>query len=416
MKRTTTFVFCAALLLVFAPGEIRTLGRPEPSAPDHESEPPSAAMGRLAAISAQFGATGGRWAQVILPDSLQGQQPPARAAQEFRTDFSRAAVAFDEVVAGGPPKDGIPSIDQPRFVTVAQADDWLEAREPVIVYRDAGSTRIYPLQILTWHEIVNDEIDGRPIAVTYCPLCNTGMVFDRRFDDEVLEFGVSGRLIYSNMIMYDRTTESWWIQATGAAIAGHYAGQRLRLLPSTVHAWRDARDAFPDAQVLSRDTGHRRAYGRNPYAGYDTAREPFLYRGPRVVEPDRNPMERVLTVYHGQEVDALTYSRLREEAPVELELDGAPIVVFWEPGTASALDASQIPDGRDVGSAAAFIAELDGRRLTFIRDDRRLVDRETGSSWTITGIAASGPLEGRRLEPALSVEHFYFSFRAFHGE
>ncbi len=384
---------------------------PDPSLPEDEA---AETMRRLARIGARFGARGGEWVEIELPEEYQNQPVPAASGRDFTTDFSRAAISYEDIIAGGPPKDGIPSIDEPRFITVGEADQWLEASEPVILFRHEGQARIYPLQILTWHEIVNDQFSGLPIAVTYCPLCNTGMVFDRRFYDEVLELGVSGRLIYSNMIMYDRQTESWWIQATGQGIAGKFAGQRLRLLPSGMLSWADAREAYPEAEVLSRDTGHRRNYGRNPYAGYDSAERPFLYRGPEVVPAGSNPMERVLTVYHGEAVEAVPYSLLEREGVVELELDGRRVVVFWQSGTASALDAQRVPEGRDVGSAAAYYAEIAGRSVSFERYNDRIRDRDTGSTWDIAGRAVDGDLAGAVLEQALSVEHFLFSYRAFH--
>ncbi len=424
MKRTGVTVMVMLSIAVLY-GVLFAAGGPEQaeSEPDEAGELSTAAPGpeaaeamrRLTGISGRFGARGGEWVDdVELPEELQNQRAPAGSARDFRTDFSRAAISYDDIIAGGPPKDGIPSIDAPAFVDVVQADTWLGDREPVILYRREGKARVYPLQILTWHEIVNDTIAGRPVAVTYCPLCNTGMVFDRRFDEEVLEFGVSGRLIYSNMIMYDRQSESWWIQATGQGIAGDYAGQRLRLLPSSMLSWQDVREAYPEAQVLSRDTGHRRNYGRNPYVGYDSADAPFLYRGPEVVPQDGNPMERVLTVYHGEAVEAVQYRRLQEQRLVELQLDGRRVVVFWQRGTASALDAQRVPEGREVGSAVAFYPEIGGKTLSFESEGERFVDRQSGSTWDITGRAVDGPHAGAQLEQALSVEHFLFSYRAFH--
>ena len=396
------------------PDEGREQSQSEDTAQRQTVQQPQELMRRVSAVGARFGAQGGTWTEVELPEEYQGQPAPAGTGRDFRTDFSRAAISYEDIVAGGPPKDGIPSIDEPLFVDVESANAWLEENEPVILYRAGGQARVYPLQILTWHEIVNDTAGDKPIAVTYCPLCNTGMVFDRRFDDTVFEFGVSGRLIYSNMIMYDRTSESWWIQASGQAIAGEFAGQRLRLLPSSMLSWRDVRRSYPEAEVLSRDTGYRRNYGRNPYLRYDSAERPFLYRGPEVVPEDQNPMERVLTVYHGDAVAAVPYSLLHEEGIVELELDGEAIVVFGQPGTASALDAQRISDGKDVGSAAAFYAEAEGRRLSFDREDGVFRDRETGTTWSITGRGISGRYSGVQLEQALAVEHFLFSYRAFH--
>ncbi|TVR54649.1 MAG: DUF3179 domain-containing protein [Spirochaetaceae bacterium] len=373
-------------------------------------------MRRLSRIGAGLRTTGGRSTDVELPERYHGQSPP-RGAHQFSTDFSRALIDYSDVVAGGPPKDGIPSIDFPVFETVTVADEWLADAEPVIVVRRDGETAVYPLQILTWHEIVNDEIAGHPVSVTYCPLCNTGVAFDRRFDDLVLDFGVSGLLVFSNMIMYDRQTETWWVQATGRGVAGKFAGQQLAFVPSTLVSWSDARETHPDARVLSRETGHRRDYGSNPYVGYDGAYEPFLYRGAPVVDTEtESPMTRVLTVYHGGDAAAYPFPILAERRVIETLLDGKNIVVLWEEGTSSALDTARLAEGRDVGTANAFYPDLNGRTLTFEVVDGEIRDKETGSRWNAAGSAVEGPLTGEQLEPALAIHHFLFSWRAFHPE
>jgi hypothetical protein len=156
----------------------------------------------------------------------------AQATEEsWITDFSRHTVPLEEIVSGGPPKDGIPALDSPTFETVKEADGWLANEDPVAVVRIGEEVKVYPLQILIWHEIVNDEVDGVPVTVTFCPLCNTTLAFSRVFDGRVLDFGTTGRLRHSDMVMYDRQTETWWQQATGEGLIGTYAGRRLALLP-----------------------------------------------------------------------------------------------------------------------------------------------------------------------------------------
>ena len=213
------------------------------------------------------------------PPEVSGQQRPAVAGQdEWSTDFSKAIVPLEEITSGGPPKDGIRSIDRPDFVTIDEADDWLGDREPVAVVKRNGVTKAYPLSILIWHEIVNDEIGGDPVTVTYCPLCNTTIAVDRNFDGRVLEFGTTGRLRHSDLVMYDRQSETWWQQATGEGLVGEYAGERLTLVPATVMSWRDVKEQLGEALVLSRDTGFpadfRERYGNNPYQGYDRGTDP----------------------------------------------------------------------------------------------------------------------------------------------
>ncbi len=349
------------------------------------------------------------------PALLAEEPPPRGAARQFKTDFSRHTVPYAEVLSGGPPKDGIPALDNPRFIGVAAAD-WLEAREPVVLVEAGGAAKAYPLQVLTWHEIVNDEVGGVPIAVTFCPLCNTAIGFKREFDAQVLDFGTTGRLRYSNLIMYDRQTETWWQQATGEALAGRYAGSRLEFYPANIVSWEEFRTAYPHAEVLSRDTGYRRAYGRNPYAGYDDVNNtPFLYRGPRT--PEALPaMARVLTVDLEEETVAYPYAALAEHSVINDTVAGQPVALFWQAGTASALDTASLASGRDVGTGAAFSRELDGRVLEFELREGVIRDRQTASSWNLLGAATAGPLQGSRLRPVVSVNHFWFSWAAFRPE
>lgn len=353
-----------------------------------------------------------------LPADLQDQSPPPGAAGQFTTDFSRATISYDQVMSGGPPKDGIPSIDEPEFISVSQANSWMAEDESVqVVSVGSGEqrvTHIYPIQILMWHEIVNDSVAGRPVSVTYCPLCNTGIAFDRRFDGRTLDFGTTGRLRYSNLLMYDRQTETWWQQATGRGVAGAYAGGRLEMVPMLTLSWSDATDEYPDARVLSRDTGYSRSYGNNPYRGYDTADRPFLYSGP--TDDEFSPMTRVVTVFHNDSSAAFPYPTLREERVVTTHIGGDSIAVFWQQGTASPLDSREIGEGRDVGTANAFFARADGRELSFDVENGDIVDEQTGSTWDVGGRATAGPLAGTRLEPVTTSQHFWFSWTAFEQE
>lgn len=342
--------------------------------------------------------------------------PPSGAEREFETDFAKHSVSYEEILSGGPPKDGIPAIDEPRFVGVEEADGWLEPREPMILLRVEDEARAYPLQVITWHEIVNDRVNGTPVVVTFCPLCNTAVAFEGTLDGRELTFGTTGRLRFSNLVMYDRQTESWWQQATGDAIAGELTDRQLKALPAPIVSWDDFRSAHPGGEVLSRETGYNRSYGQNPYAGYDDVdSSPFLYEGPKT-PGDLPPMARVITVDAEEEPVAYPYEVLRETPAVNDLVDGEPIAVLWQEGTASALDEQSIDAGRDVGSAGAFSRELDGRTLTFRSEGGDIFDRETGSKWNVLGRAVAGELEGSRLEPVVSIDHFWFSWAAFRPE
>jgi hypothetical protein len=347
---------------------------------------------------------------------LPPETPPAGAEREFSTDFSRHTVSYDEVFSGGPPKDGIPAIDAPQFVSVAEADQWLRSLEPVVLVQVGDDARAYPLQILTWHEIVNDTVGGLPLTVTFCPLCNTAIAFERTLEGRVLDFGTTGRLRFSNLIMYDRQTESWWQQAGGDAIAGELAGRQLALYPATIIAWNEFKTAHPDGMVLSRETGFNRSYGSNPYVGYDDVNSsPFLFRGP-ATPGALPPMARVLTVDLNGEAVAYPYDVLAERVVVNDVVGGQPVAVFWQSGVASALDSGSIAQGRDVGSAAAYSPVVDGRQLTLINQRGRIVDAETGSVWNLLGQAVDGELAGQQLAPVVGINHFWFSWAAFKPE
>ena len=331
------------------------------------------------------------------------------------TDFSQALIDLDEIRSGGPPRDGIPPIDAPHFAAAEEADGWLDPREPVIVVSAGEETRAYPLQILTWHEIVNDEVGGVPLAVTFCPLCNASIVFDRRAGGRLLDFGTTGKLRKSDLVMWDRQTESWWQQFTGRAIVGEMAGAVLARHPASIVAYEDFRRAYPEARVLSRRTGHERSYGSNPYRGYDTIEDrPFLFFDP--VDERLPPMERVLNVSVGDRHKLYPFSVLSRFPVVNDEVAGVPVVVLSRDGTLSVLDESHIADSRTVPSATAYTRRAGARVLHFGAIDGRIVDRETGSTWNLFGTATQGPLVGSRLEGIESGVHFAFAWLAFNPE
>ena len=346
----------------------------------------------------------------LIPDE---EIVPDQFGIEFRTDFSKRSVSFDEILSGGPPKDGIPSIDEPTYVSIEQADEWIENAEPVITLNFNGEARAYPIQVLMWHEIVNDSLGGKPVAVTFCPLCNTAIAYDREINELVVDFGTTGRLRYSNMIMYDRQTETWWQQGTGEAIVGELLGTNLEELPAVMISWKDFKNIYPDGDVLSRDTGYSRSYGVNPYSGYDDIdRPPFLYDGPETPNV-LSPMERVYTLALDDKAVAYPYRNLKEESVINDTVGDNEIVVMWKGGTASALDANEIALGRDVGAVSAFYRGIEGQVLTFALDNGEIVDEQTNTVWNILGMGIEGELAGKQLLPAVGINHFWFSWAAF---
>ncbi|MEO0702701.1 MAG: DUF3179 domain-containing protein [Pseudomonadota bacterium] len=257
------------------------------------------------------------------------------------TDFTQTSIEnWVEILSGGPPKDGIPAIDDPNFIAAAE-ETRIGDREPVITVEMEGEVpRAYPIRYLTWHEIVNDEMGGVPIAVTFCPLCNSGITFDRRVEGQVLSFGVSGKLRNSDMVMYDRETESWWQQAIGEGIVGEMTGVELVALPTWMESWAEFRERNPDGAVMD-EPGWNRAYGSNPYVNYDSSRKPFLYSG-EMPPHDIPALARVVRV--GDR--AWPVERLRETPEITEE----GVTLTWRAGQASALDARNIAEARDVGT------------------------------------------------------------------
>ena len=272
-----------------------------------------------------------------------------------KTDFSKSSIAnWKEILSGGPPKDGIPAISDPKF-RKASSETRIKDSEPVMTVEiDGATSRAYPIRYLTWHEIVNDTVAGVPIAVTFCPLCNSGITFDRRTRHGTLSFGVSGKLRNSDMVMFDRETESWWQQAVGEAIVGDLTGTKLKMLPGWMESWGQFKARNPDGMVMDQP-GFSRSYGRNPYAGYDSRSRPMLYSG-EMPPHGISPLERVVRV--GDR--AWPLNRVRKEGGV----NEAGVSITWEAGQASALDSSVIAKGRDVGT----VRVRDGQGRNVVHD------------------------------------------------
>lgn len=267
------------------------------------------------------------------------------------TDFSKTAVDFGSIMSGGPPKDGIPSIDKPVFVPQAEYREAGET-EPVISFAHKGDARAYPLRVLIWHEIVNDTVGGVPVSVTYCPLCNSSIVFDRRVGSKILDFGTTGKLRNSDMVMYDRQTESWWQQFTGTGIVGEMTGTKLAMLPARVESLAKFRKRYPDGKVLVPNNPDFRPYGNNPYMGYDTSRRPFLYRGE--MPEGIAPLAYVVKVGN----QAWPLEKLQKAG----EIVSGDLTLTWSKGLNSALDMQEIAEGRDIGNVVVKRKTFQGTR------------------------------------------------------
>lgn len=351
-------------------------------------------------------------AACVFSQEKDSNQTKRETIPGWKTNISKRSIDPGEIMSGGPPKDGIPAIDAPKFVSVGEAERWLKSNEPVIALKIGNEERAYPLQILIWHEIVNDEISGQFVTVTFCPLCYTAITFDRRLDGKLYTFGVTGMLRHSDMVMYDRETESWWQQIDGEAIVGDLTGRKLDKLPSQIVSFGQFTKAFPQGKVLSRETGFKREYGSNPYRGYDDINKtPFLYRG----KPDERlkPMEKIVAVELDSHAKAYPHSITRKRRVIHDSLGKTEIVIFHADGAASALDEAKISDSKDTGATGVFISETDGRKLTFVHDKNEFVDEQTGSRWNILGQAIDGKLKGKQLRQISSGDYFAFAWLVF---
>ena len=247
-------------------------------------------------------------------------------------DLSAASVPIDQIMRGGPPRDGIPSIDAPVFTDVDEAD-FLRADDRVLGLNINGEAKAYPIKILNWHEIVNDVVGGTAVAITWCPLCGSGVVFASDIGGERRSFGVSGLLYQSDVLLYDRASESLFSQLEAEAISGPLLGQRLRALPVSYSSWSAWRARYPEGLVLTRATGYRRDYDRDPYAGYDKSRQ-LYFAVNNAAPPQLHPKERVFGISHANTSKAYPVSELEKLGDGEFRdsVGGAELRLNWNGG------------------------------------------------------------------------------------
>ena len=290
-----------------------------------------------------------------LPSSAFRDPDRWKAMGWGQTDFSKTSIDLKEILSGGPPKDGIPSIDKPEFTNLSDVKD-INGKEPVITLSIDGDARAYPIRVLIWHEIVNDTIGGTPIAVTFCPLCNSSVVFNRRVGDKLLDFGTTGLLRKSNLVMYDRQTESWWQQFTGKSVVGTMLGTTLAIIPSRVESFEMFKQRFPQGKILIPNNVSMRRYGTNPYESYDTMPRPFLFSGE--LPKDINPMARVIVFKADGKKQAVAMKLLNQRKKLKI----SNVTLSWSAGQNSALDTRRIAEGRDVGNVVVQKATASGQQ------------------------------------------------------
>jgi len=337
-----------------------------------------------------------------LPDSPEQQDGSsdgkvknlAQATEEdIKTlpDGTKYILHPKNILSGGPPKDGIPSLDDPRFTTVEHGDRYLEDDDLVLGLFYKGEAKAYPHRILNWHEIVNDKVGDDLILITYCPLCRTGIAFRPIVNGKQVEFGTSGKLYNSELVMYDRLTDSYWPQSLGKAVIGESTGQVLEKIPLDTVMWGDWKKLHPDTLVLSKSTGFIRDYDRNPYSG--------IQKSERVSFPLSNTDSRLKSkvIVYGVEFDgnakAYTEDDVKTEKVINDAVGGVPIVVVWY---------------NELNTARIFERSFEGETLRFSLEGNEIKD-ENGNLWTVQDMID-------KLEIADTFGHFWFSWASFFPE
>lgn len=332
----------------------------------------------------------------VGPDGLYTEAQISESGTQY-------LIPWQNVFSGGVPRDGIPSIDDPLF---ADKSTWngFDFREDglVIGVEVDGIRRAYPFQVIVWHEIVNDTINGKPILISYCPLCGSAIAFERTVDGEPTEFGVSGLLYNSDLLMYDRTHESLWSQINGSAVVGDQVGKRLEYYPAEIMTWEDWRKTYPGSEVLTTETGAARDYSRDPYENYYFD-ESLLFpvnRTSEIYDAVHTKSEVTGIEVKGPIYGAFLDRDVREVGRVNEVVGDTPVLVLADPTA-----------GENI---VVFDRRVEGEELTFELDEIGLTDNETGSRWSFDGLALEGPLAGAQLSAIIPVKGFWFGWVAFH--
>lgn len=359
---------------------------------------------------------------IIFHPCLQAQiQNPRNVEYDWNTDTSKHTIDLSEMILVAT-KGLFPIIDYPSFVGKEEGMKSFFEHEPVISIEVNGQAKAYPLNMLTFHEMANDTLAGIPLLPTYCPLCNSGVVFDRRLEfdghEYTLEFEVSGFLRNSNMVMYDRESESWWQQLMGDAVAGRFAGAELAILPSLIISVNEFFERYPKGQILSTQTGYEKSmerYGTNPYTHYDSiSKNPYSrFFEAEKVDGRLPAMERVIDIQHEGKYKIYPFTAIAEQEVINDQFFSKQVVIFYQSGTVSNMDKADISASKNVGSATVFDPHINGQLLSFKKVNGKFIDDQTKSLWDITGRCIKGDLKGKRLLIEAHSNHFAFSWLAF---
>ncbi len=358
-----------------------------------------------------------------LSDAHSQINNPKNVTFEWKTDTIQRNIELSELSVVLP-RNKFPTIDFPKFIGKEEGLNLFFKNEPVISVAIEGMAKAYPLNMLTMHEISNDMLNNVPILPTYCPLCNSSLVFDRRLThkgkDYLLDFEVSGMLRNSNMVMADKQTETWWQQLMGHGLVGELEGANLKVIPSMVIAVEDFFERYPEGRILSPKTGTRaeKWYGTNPYEKYDKISgkpyERFFVQSK--VDNRLKAMDRIINLEGTDGYKVYPFSVISEQGVINDEFQGKEIVIFYKEGAVSVLDKKEIAKSKSIGSATMFSSVLKGILLTFKKEQGKFIDLETRSTWDITGRCVEGEFRGAQLTLEKFSNHFAFAWLAFYPD
>lgn len=323
------------------------------------------------------------------------------------------------------PRGSFVVLNYPNFVGKEEGLTKFFRKEPVISVEIKDQAKAYPLNMLSVHEIANDTLAGVPILSTYCPLCNSGIVYHRRLNykgkQHLLDFEVSGMLRKSDMVMADRETETLWQQLEGKAIVGELAGAELDIIPSLIISVEEYFNRYPDGKILSKDTGiegTEEYYGKNFYENYDNPDgKPYdRFFSADQIDSRLPAMERIVDIRSAGEFKVYTFSVIAEKGVLNDEFNSKHVVLFYQPGTVSVLDEKEISESKDIGMVTVFNSKLDDKIFTFRKENGIILDNETSSKWDITGLCFEGKLNGKQLQIEPHGNHFAFAWLAIHPD
>lgn len=349
-------------------------------------------------------------------------QNPRNLEYSWSTDTSKRTVELSELTLAAA-KDELQTLNYPKFISKSDHHNHFYPHEPVVVITHEGRAKAYPLSLLTPFELANDSFGGQELMVTYCPMCNAAVVFNRTVnyngENHLLNFGISGILMHNDMVMYDRNTHSWWEQLMGTAIAGELSGTTMEFMPSMLISVKDFFDRFPDGQIMSPEkikmvkSHHHRAFH---HMEHDSSKLESTFFLPEKTDPRLPPLERVLDIHIQDHITIYPYHMLAKEQVINQEFDGVNFSIFYHGETVSVLDEDKLNHSKHVGSATAFRTQVDGKVLTFKKDGDYFKDDQTGSIWDITGYCREGEMKGKQLWLIPHSNHFAFAFLAFFPE